>query len=459
MRHREHFDITEFGAVSDGVTNSRAAIQAAIDLCGTRGGGTVYIPPGVFVTGTIYLRSHVELRLDSGATLRASPHNDDFDESPANPHSVLPVPPDHWHAAFIVARGVDHVTISGAGCIRGRGFGLGRTDVPTDFRPRLVSIEDCSFVTIDGVTFADQDRWCLHLFRSDFVKVRGVTVRSHPDVLATDDGIDIDGCRNVVVSDCLFSTGDDAICVKTSDYLGDSRSSDNIAISNCTALTGTCGVKIGARESVNTVSNVIIRGVSVIGRAAIHIDIYGGGTYRQILIDGIVARITRSDDEVQRRVRPGLTTTDLNGRPVADQVDTVRVANYSESGGTINDLVIANSIFFDTIPARYRFMGSSVGQFNGIALRDVSIRGGGSANGDATVFVSDVDRLALANVSIEYDAQPATPRSAVRLERVRRASITNLQVDRSQSPVGSIQVDNSESVYLDEPTASLLHQN
>src|SRR5690606_2611112 len=140
--------ITDFGAVGDGVTENRDAIQQTVDHCAAAGGGTVVVPPGDFVTGTIQLRSHVELHLASGGQLRGTPDNAQYEVSVPNADTILPVPPGLWHGARVVARGVEAVTVAGPGTIRGRGWGLGRVGVPTDFRPRLLSIEDSQDVVI-----------------------------------------------------------------------------------------------------------------------------------------------------------------------------------------------------------------------------------------------------------------------------------------------------------------------
>lgn len=363
--------VTDFGAVGDGRTENRDAIQRTIDQASAAGGGSVVVPTGVFVTGTIQLRSDINLIVSAGAELRASPDNDLYEESLPNPDTILPIPPDHWHAALIVARGAESVTISGPGTIRGRGYGLGRQDVPTGFRPRLLSIEDCQDVTIEQVSLRDQDRWCIHLFRCDRVSVRGVTVLSHPETLTTDDGIDIDGCHDVIVTGCHFSTGDDAICVKSSDYLGEARSAENIVIADCTVRSVTCAIKIGMLESVKEISGVTITNLVAVAGAGIHIKARSGGHYRRIVMRNLNIRTTFDPAQLGRRVRP------LDQGPADGPerwVDPFYITCSAPGAGQVSHVELSDSVFQHDGPARYLLRGAeNADQVRDIVIRDVAI--------------------------------------------------------------------------------------
>ncbi|MCP5115869.1 MAG: hypothetical protein GY953_34005, partial [bacterium] len=213
-------DVTEFGAVADRKSESRAAIQRAIDECSAGGGGVVLVPAGRFVTGTIRLRSGVALWLDHGAVLAGSPDPEQYEAR--RPTDRLP--PDHWECALLLSENTERVAILGHGTITGGGFEKPRVPgKPREpFRPRLISFEHCREVRVEGVTLRDSDRWTLHFYDCDSVQARSLHIRA-PYTHYNTDGIDVDGSRNVVISDCEIVAGDDCIVLKTTNYLGEPR--------------------------------------------------------------------------------------------------------------------------------------------------------------------------------------------------------------------------------------------
>ena len=263
-----HHDITTFGAVGDGTTKCTAAIQAAIDACAAAGGGTTIVPAGTFLTGTIYLRSHVELRLEHAATLLGSPDLVDYNPPAAYPQNFDCAKSEGWNSChLIIAAGVEDVAISGKGTIDGngraffaksdtstavheigwrRGF-INAADLEHAARPgQTVVFVECRDVSITGISLVDATCWTLFLHGCDRVRVRGLSLRSD-DRHANTDGIDIDTCRHVVVSDCVIDTGDDAITLRGDcSHLGDeTRVCEDIAVTNCVSHTSACGIRIG----------------------------------------------------------------------------------------------------------------------------------------------------------------------------------------------------------------------
>ncbi len=161
-------NIVEFGAKDDRHFDSRTAIQAAIDACAQAGGGTVLIPAGNFLSGTLQLKSQVTLRLEAGATLWASTNASDYTEKN-----------DYENAgrfrvgALLVARDANHIAIEGDGIIHGQGvadYGArwGVTEV-LSFRTGIAFFDNCQHVTIRGVTILFSDAWTLHLRRCETV--------------------------------------------------------------------------------------------------------------------------------------------------------------------------------------------------------------------------------------------------------------------------------------------------
>jgi len=255
-------DIRQFGAVGDGKTSCTSAIQQTIDHCASLGGGTVVVPGGKFVTGTIWLRSNITLHLESGAVLLGTRNVSEHPmwaskwEGPVRP----------THAPLIAGEGLQNIAVSGRGTIDGQGkfwWNLFQTemgaDMRRDIRPNLLQVVDCRNVLIESVHIVNSSRWTLRPTACDNVTIARVTIHNPPDSPNTD-GINPDSCSNVHISDCHIDVGDDCITLKSGaedDGRAEHRPCQNITIMNCTMLHGHGGVVIGSEMS-GGVRNVAI---------------------------------------------------------------------------------------------------------------------------------------------------------------------------------------------------------
>ena len=240
------------GAHPDGKTLCTDLVQKAIDDCYNSGGGIVTIPAGSFLTGTIYLKSNVTLHLENGAVLLGSTNVADY--KPSN---------------LIRAKNAKNIAITGNGAVDGQGHLLW---IPTkkEFtslrgentfaHPRpgpgnLIVLEACQNVLVENVTLKGSESWTLHLLACDEVIVTGVMIRN-PLHGPNTDGIDIQGCSNVRISNCDIYTSDDAIVLKNRhrDYYG--KACENITVTNCVLTTICNGFKIGT-ESINDFRNIV----------------------------------------------------------------------------------------------------------------------------------------------------------------------------------------------------------
>lgn len=286
-------DITSFGASAG--TDSRKPIQRAIDECAARGGGVVRVPAGRFNTGTLRLKSGVALWIDHGAVLAGS-------SDPAQYEARRPtdrLPQHGWERALILAENIEDAAILGHGIITGGGFGK-----PTvkgkpleSFRPRLISFEHCRNLRVEGVTLRDADRWTLHFYDCDNVRAHGLRIRARYDVTNTD-GIDVDGCRNVVISGCEIVTGDDCIVLKTTNYLGEPRPCENVTVSNCTLSTRASALKIGTETHADfaniAFSNCTVFGDGVYRPDAVCLEAVDGATLRGVAVTNIAMKHVRT---------------------------------------------------------------------------------------------------------------------------------------------------------------------
>jgi polygalacturonase len=232
-------DVRDFGARGDGVAKDTAAIQKAIDAAARRGGGTVDVPPGRYLSGTIHMKSNITLHLDNGAVLLASPDNADFDAKEELPFK--PVSDDEttfFHYALIAAENVHDIAIVGEGAVDGNRTRRGG--------PKTIAIKVCERVTIRGVTVRNSPNYSISLWGSDYVNIDGVTILN-----GYADGIDPDSCRYVRISNSFIDSHDDAICPKTSPSMGMDRKRpvEHLTVTNCTLRTDANGFKFGTESS------------------------------------------------------------------------------------------------------------------------------------------------------------------------------------------------------------------
>ncbi|MBC8039921.1 MAG: glycoside hydrolase family 28 protein [Opitutaceae bacterium] len=229
-----------------GLPNAQTAcLQAALDACATAGGGTVTVPAGTFVTGTLRLRDHVTLHLENGAVLKGSANLADYPEVIGGFTDAVG---QARNRCLIYAQDAVGVAITGQGTLDGNGAEFAH-DAPG--RPFLLRMIDCRDVQVVGVTLRDSPGWVSHYLGCENVLLSGLTIRSHAN--SNNDGIDIDSCRRVRVIACDLDTGDDAICLKSTR----ATPCENIVITGCVIRSTWGALKLGT-ESAGDFRNIVI---------------------------------------------------------------------------------------------------------------------------------------------------------------------------------------------------------
>jgi hypothetical protein len=287
--HQSAFNVLDYRANPDGKTVCTKQLQAAIDACGDAGGGTVHFPPGTYLSGTLTLRSHVGLHLESGATLLGSPNQADFPIRKAK----LDTRTNYYNLrSLIFAEELDGISITGKGAIDGNGEHW-KDKRHDGNRPLNIRIISCRDVLISDVTIGNSGFWNQHYIGCERVRVTGVRVWNHATYNV--DAIDIDACRDFIVSDCIFDSDDDALCLKSTM----NRPCENVVISNCIISSHCNAIKFGTDSTGGfkdvTISNCSIvapRGSQVLyglqrGISGIALEIVDGGTMERIAISNI----------------------------------------------------------------------------------------------------------------------------------------------------------------------------
>lgn len=277
--------IMDHGANGDGDFLNTIAIQSAIDQCFEQGGGTVYMPAGRFRTGTIILKSHVSLYLEAGAFILGSTDLKDYPEIYPGFRSYTDV--NYVDKSLIYAEKAENISIYGRGTIDGQGeedvFDLpGRENYKK--RPYIIRMVECRDVRISGISLINSAMWVQHYLACEDLHIDGISVRSL--VNHNNDGIDIDCCRRVRISNCDIDSGDDAIVLKATAP----KDCEQICISNCVLRSRCNAIKLGT-ESVGGFKDILINNCVIYDTrlAAIALEMVDGGTADRIQINNISA--------------------------------------------------------------------------------------------------------------------------------------------------------------------------
>jgi len=244
------YNVREFGAQGNSQAKDTVAIQRAIGACAEAGGGVVYCPPGTYLSGTLFLKSNVELYLEAGATLLGSPDRADY---------ARMFDTQAWVGKFnydehlVCAWRCHNVSISGRGTIDGNGRaffgpklpGKHYRDVP-GWRPgQMITFIECQDVSLRDVRLIDSPSWSVWPQGCDGVHIQGVKIVNNRDGMNCD-GIDPICCRDVRISDCYIEAGDDCIAVYSMSYFMDEvRPCENVVVSNCVLSSPCSGLRVG----------------------------------------------------------------------------------------------------------------------------------------------------------------------------------------------------------------------
>ena len=254
------FNVKDFGATGEGKAKDTAAFQKAIDTCAEAGGGTVLVPDGYYLIGSLQLKSHTTLSLDNKAFLVGSPDLEDY-----------PIARIRWegefaqgHRALLWAEKATDITILGPGLIFGPPITISRLRNPR--APTLIELSECTNVLLDGFTAQYQRVWTIHPVLCKNFTARNLVIRS---VFTNGDGIDVDSCSDVLIERCSIDTGDDAIALKSGRGLEAVRAphpTENVVIRDCVLTSSMYGAIGIGTELSGDIRNVRIENCTLSGK-------------------------------------------------------------------------------------------------------------------------------------------------------------------------------------------------
>ncbi len=283
------YSILDFGAIGNGQMLNTKSINAAIEKCHSNGGGTVLVPAGIFVTGTIRLLSDINLHLEPGAVLSGSKDTNDY-----LPLTSALFSEGYTHYGMIYAKNAVSISITGTGEINGNGtgfmhdisrvnnfFSLDRkatrqglaymaegspsADGPLsyDYRPGMMfTFDHCENIHLTDIVIKDAPEWTMRIGDCDQVNIRGIRIQNNP-LIPNNDGINCTSSSNIRISDCSIFTGDDAIAIngyekrdQEKDSIGNiSDMAGNVTVSNCILSSRSSCIRIG--DGTRLIKNLV----------------------------------------------------------------------------------------------------------------------------------------------------------------------------------------------------------
>ena len=416
----EYVNIMDHGANGDGEFLNTKTIQSAIDQCHEEGGGTVHVPAGRFRTGTIILRSHVSLYIDAGASILGSTELEDYPEIYPAFRSYTDV--NYVDKSLIYAEKAENISICGRGSIDGQGesvlFDLpGRENYKK--RPYIVRMVECRDVKISDISLINSAMWVQHYLACEGLVIEGISVNSL--VNHNNDGIDIDCCRRVRISNCDINSGDDAIVLKATAP----KDCEQIVISNCVLRSRCNAIKLGT-ESVGGFKDILVSNCVIYDTrlAALAIEMVDGGTADRIQINNITAYGAGGAIFIRlgNRARHHLSLGSGGGKKYHfeenEKLDKVGM-------GIMKNITISNFICTGADTIGCSITGIPGFEVQDITLRDIHISFAGEGAGKPVI------QLVPENESEypEYEMFGKLPAYGIYSRHVRNISLYNVRLD------------------------------
>ena len=362
-----------------------AAIQKAIDAAFAEGGGRVVVPAGEYPSGSLRLRSRVELHLEQGARLVGGTKSEDYFSFP---DEICAIKPEHSSRVFLYAWNEQDLAVTGEGSVDAQGlaffdhstFRRGFFAKPPVERPRLVQFVNCRGIRLEGVTFRDSPCWAMLIRLCEDITVDGIKIYNDQRMINSD-GIDFDGCRHVRVKNSDFRTGDDCLIMRAMREAGDDRQvvCEDVVVTDCTLDSACQCVRMGC-PSDDTIRNITFRNITLKGNIGLNFD--------------YPARYLRPTDEGYMDIH------DIRFENVKGALRRIPIRIETEPGVKIRS--VRNVLFkdFDIRGGQpNRFIGNVFSKIENVRFENVTVNGERQPDGLVAADCSNAAPLKRVNVS------------------------------------------------------------
>jgi hypothetical protein len=476
-------DVRGFGSVGDGKTDDTEALQTALDQCASRGGGTVFVPAGVYKIRPIHIGSRTTLHLDAGSKLLGSTRLEDYPLEGAHSSGH-----ESNRSGLVTCEGGEHVAIVGRGVIDGSARSFvkeelgyagkdhdpkytrqgesfmkvgpeGYADGPfsrTNDRPgNLVRFKKCRNVLISGITIQNSPTWTTHLQECTDVLIQGIDIntREHALRIPNDDGIDLSQCRQVRIVGCNIETGDDCIAI---------FGSQDVAVSTCTLSCKSTGIRVGYKDgSIKncTFDNLLIRS----SHRGLSVFVRSGDNVEDISFSNIIIETQHYTGRWWGKAEP-IHVSALLWDPEAKapgKIRNVRFSNISAVGeagmlvyGTADSVI--EDVTFTDIKLHIR-KGPLQAQYGGnFDLRSTREKATAIFKHDIPALHCErVFGLSVTNLKVTWDNDlPDYFSSGLAVERCSDVKVRGFQGRHAQKTGAAIEVIDSQDVVIRESTAA-----
>jgi polygalacturonase len=458
----KEYNILDFGAIADTSSLSTQAIQKAIDTCTMNGGGQVTIPAGHYKTGSIILKSNVNFHLENGAILYGSKNLNDYAKMKPD---YISLRTQEATVQLIYAENVQNVSITGLGEINGQGSVFKKQSWNDEgiTRPHLLRFITSSNVTIENITLKNSGCWMQHYLACEKIQIRGIRVFNRNNF--NNDALDLDGCRNVTVSDFISDSDDDGITLKSTSP----KPCENIVITNCVISSRCNAIKLGTESNGGfkniSISNCVVKPSEFAEPTFYGLNKGSSGISLELVDGGVMEGISVSNIQIDGTETPIFIRLGNRARPYQKDMIIDHV-------GTLGDVSISNVRAKNSGKVGCSITGQPGFPVNNIRLSNIvlELEGGGTISDlqkeieekpkdypEGTMFgmlpaygffIRHATNVTFSGLQITTRNEDLRP--ALYLDDVKWGNFSSLQFQSSEENLANIWLRNSQDITFQE---------